>query len=612
MAAARSPMANEEQERAELQQESDGAPCSGTWRKGEISMNTKQMIIVVTGVLLVSACGRKPLEVATPAVAAADSIYIGGDIVTVNEAQPSVEALAVKDGRILAVGARDEIEAAHKGESTQVVDLAGKTLLPGFIDPHSHFIDSLSMAYRVNVSAPPAGPANNADEIVAELQKSTLARNVKPGELIIGYGYDENLMPGGRLLNRDLLDQAFPENPVVVIHVSMHGAVLNSPGFEMYGYRDGMPTPEGGVILRKPGTTQLDGLVMETGYLQVAEHLPSPTQETELAAAKAGQTIYASAGITTAQEGATHAPQLAQLQRLAAGGALFIDVVTYPFITSIDEVLAKNPPSSFGSYRNRLKLGGCKITGDGSPQGRTAFFTTPYVRGGPAGEKNWLGKPTFPQDFVNASVKKCYNAGLQLLFHANGDAAIDSLLTAHELAAAGSLDKDRRTTVIHAQFIRKDQLARFAQYKIIPSFFTDHTFFFADTHVQNRGKEQAYFISPMRSAYAAGLKPTNHTDYAVAPIDQLLTMWTAVNRISRNGEVIGPAERATPLQALQAITINAAYEYGEEGSKGSLEPGKLADLVILDKNPLKVEPMTIKDIKVVETIKDGATIYKAQ
>jgi hypothetical protein len=348
---------------------------------------------------------------------------------------------------------------------------------------------------------------------------------------------------------------------------------------------------------------------METGFQQVFERLPSPTKDTELAAAEAGQMLYASAGITTAQEGATHAPQLALLQRLAAQDAYFIDVVAYPFVTGLDAVLAQNPPASFGKYNRRLKLGGCKITGDGSPQGRTAFFTAPYLQGGPAGEKNWAGKPTFPQDFVNATVKRCYDAGLQLLFHANGDAAIDSLLQAHELAAAGSLDKDRRTTVIHAQFIRKDQIAKFAQYRIIPSFFTNHTFFFADTHVKNRGRVQAYFISPMHSTYAAGLRPTNHTDYGVAPIDQLLTIWTAVNRVSRNGEVIGPDERATPLEALQAITINAAYEYREESSKGSLEPGKLADLVILDRNPLKVEPMSIKDIKVVETIKEGKTIY---
>jgi predicted amidohydrolase YtcJ len=249
-------------------------------------------------------------------------------------------------------------------------------------------------------------------------------------------------------------------------------------------------------------------------------------------------------------------------------------------------------------HRRRLAAGPAGVLHDSVSHGRAA------------GEKNWVGAPTFPQDFVNASVKKCYDAGLQLLFHANGDAAIDSLLTAHEFAAAGSIDKDRRTIAIHAQFIRRDQLAKFARYRIIPSFFTDHTFFFADTHVKNRGKGQAYFISPMHSAYAAGLRPTNHTDYAVAPISQLLTMWTAVNRVSRSGEVIGPDERATPLQALQAITINVAYEYGEEASKGSLEPGKLVDLVILDRNPLKVDPLAIKDIRVVSTIKEGRRLRR--
>ena len=212
---------------------------------------------------------------------------------------------------------------------------------------------------------------------------------------------------------------------------------------------------------------------------------------------------------------------------------------------------------------------------------------------------------------MTASVKKCYDAGLQVLFHANGDAAIDSLLTAHEVAAAGHLDEDRRTTVIHSQFVRPDQLVKYVQYKFIPSFFTDHTFFFGDVHVKNRGKAQAYFLSPMKSAYALGLRPANHTDYSVAPIDHMMTIWTAVNRVSRSGEVIGPDERVTPLQALKAITINGAYIYREETSKGSLEPGKVADLVILDKNPLTVAPMAIKDIKVVETIKDGKTIYRA-
>ncbi len=299
------------------------------------------------------------------------------------------------------------------------------------------------------------------------------------------------------------------------------------------------------------------------------------------------------------------------MQRVSAAGANLIDIVALPFILDLDAVLKDNPPASFGQYRNRLKLGGVKITLDGSPQGRTAFFTTPYLVDGPGGEKNWKGELPFPQDQVDAWFKQVYGNNLQLFVHANGDAAIDVLLRAHEAGAPGSLDKDRRTTVIHSQFVRLDQLDSYVKYKLIPSLFTEHTFYFGDTHVKQRGKAQAHFLSPMRTAIDKGLRPTNHTDFNVAPLDQMFVVWSAVNRVSRGGEVIGPDQRVTPMEALKAITINAAFQYFEEKSKGSIEPGKLADLVILDKNPLNVDPMTIKDIKVVETIKEGKTIYKA-
>ena len=566
----------------------------------------RKFTLILASVLLASttACHFGPNPAST-----ADTIYFGGDIVTINDAQPTAEAIAIKDGKILSVGSRADLEKNNKGATTQMVDLAGKTLTSSFIDPHSHFSDSLSMADRVNVSAPPVGPAKNPAEIVAELQKYGTSKEA--GELIIGYGYDENLMPKGQHLTRDQLDKAFPNNPVLIVHVSMHGAVLNSAAFEKFGYKDGMKTPEGGIIARKPGTQNLDGLVMETAYLPVVSNMPNPTSGQILENGKAGQMIYAKAGITTAQEGATHESQLEVLQALADKNILFIDVVSYPFILDLDKVLAKNPVSTFGTYHNRLKLAGCKITLDGSPQGKTALFTTPYLTGGPTGQKNWRGEPTFPQEFVNASVKKCYDNGLQMLMHANGDGAIDMAIKAHEFAAADSPGKDRRTVIIHSQFARKDQLQKYVQYKFIPSFFTEHTFLFADAHLKNRGKQQAYFMSPMRTAIDLGLRPTNHTDYGVAPIDQMMTIWTAVNRVSRTGEVIGPDQRITPLEALKAITINAAYQYGEENSKGSLEPNKLADMVILDKNPLKVDPMTIRDIRVLETIKEGKTIYKA-
>jgi predicted amidohydrolase YtcJ len=164
-------------------------------------------------------------------------------------------------------------------------------------------------------------------------------------------------------------------------------------------------------------------------------------------------------------------------------------------------------------------------------------------------------------------------------------------------------------TMIHAQFTRKDQLDKYVQYRIRPSFYTLHTYYFYEAHLANRGADQARYISPVRDAIDKGLHPTNHTDFYVAPIDQMFMLWSAVNRVSRAGAEVGPDQRVTPLEGLKAMTIWAAEQYGEQDSKGSLEPGKLADLVILDRNPLEVEPTAIKDIRVVETIKEGKTIY---
>ena len=541
----------------------------------------------------------------------ADLIIHGGSILTmVGDTPTYAEAVVIDNGKIVFVGS-DAEAMKRKVAGTAVKDLAGKVLLPGFVDPHSHFIDSLVLADRVNVSAPPVGPASTPDEIIAALQAGAKAKGLKPGELLMGWGYDENLMPKGNPLSREALDKAFPNNPVGIVHVSMHGAVINSKAMEKFGYKDGMPTPAGGIILRKGATQDLQGLVMELAYLPMMAALPIPTPETEVAAAKAGQMLYAAAGITTAQEGATHAPQVAQLERVAKAGGLFIDVVAYPFLTDIDKVTATNPFATWGKYNNHFKIGGCKATIDGSPQGKTAWFTKPYLTGGPAGEKNYSGAPGIPPEAIIAMTTKCYDNNVQVEMHGNGDAAIDLLLKAHLAAAGNDPAKDRRTVCIHCQFIRKDQLAAFAKYNIIPSLFTDHTFFFGDTHVANRGPEQAAFISPMKSALAAGLHPTNHTDAFVTPIDQMMTVWTAVTRKLRSGSVLGPDERITAYQALQAITASAAYQYREEASKGSIEAGKRADLVVLSADPTKVDADAIRDIKVIETLKDGRTIFPA-
>ena len=540
----------------------------------------------------------------------ADVIFTG-EIVTVDDAQPAAGAVAVTNGRIAGVGSRDDVLGQHRGAGTRVVDLDGNTLLPAFIDPHSHYINSLMVANQVNVYAPPAGPGTDVAAIVGELRKFRDAKGIGAGEVIMGYGYDDTLMPDGRVLHAEDLDGDFPENPVIVQHVSLHGGVLNSAALRKWGITADTPTPPGGVIVRKPGSHEPDGLLMETAFLPVFASLPKPTPDQEIAWSKAGQALYAAAGITTAQEGLSHQGDVDLLYRAAEGGATLIDVVAYPFIFDLDAVLQAYPPSTFGKYRSRVKLGGVKITLDGSPQGRTAYFTTPYLAEGPEGQQNWRGEEPFPQETVNGWFQHVYDLGLQLLIHANGDAAIDMLLDAHSAAAAGDFELDRRTVAIHSQFARRDQLQRYLAERVIPSFFTSHAYYFADAHIRLRGREQADFLSPMRAAIDLGLRPTNHTDFNVTPIDQLFLMWTAVNRVSRSGEVIGDDQRVTALEALKAVTINAAYQYFEEDSKGSLEVGKLADMVILDANPLTLDPMAIKDIKVVETLKEGQTIYAA-
>jgi len=539
----------------------------------------------------------------------ADTIYFGGSILTMAGREPAyVEALAVRDGKIVHAGAK-EAALRMKGDGTRLVDLGGKALLPGFIDAHSHYINSLLVANQCKLYAPPSGPGKDVPSIISTLKQYAADRQIPKGELIIGYGYDDTVMPGGRLLNRGDLDEAFPDNPVRIDHVSMHGGVLNSLALKKYGISAETKTPPGGVIVRKPGSDEPWGLIMETAFLPVFEQSEPMTAQQEIDWARAGQMLYAEAGITTAHEGATHLPQFQSMKRAAEADANIIDVIAYPFITDVDKVLAEYPATFWGKYENRFKVGGVKITIDGSPQGRTAFFSTPYLTGGPGGEKDWRGELTFPQDLVNQMVKKVYDLNVPLNLHCNGDASIDAFLEAYEFARAGDYRRPWNVTTIHSQFLRKDQISKFVQYKVRPSFYTLHTFYFADAHIANRGREQAMYISPMRDAIDAGLRPTNHTDFVVAPLDQLTMLWSAVNRVSRAGEEIGPDQRVSAYEGLKCMTEWAAEQYDEQEQKGTLEAGKVADLVILDRDPLKVAPLEIREIKVVETIKAGQTIF---
>ena len=539
-----------------------------------------------------------------------DIIYFGGPILTMHDAHPEAEALAVTGKTISAVGSKADL-FSEKGPGTHLVNLAGKPLLPGFIDGHSHFFQCVLMPLEANCSSPPAGPCQSIADIVKQLQAKQQELKTPKGKFIFGYGYDPDLLAEKRHPTKADLDGAFPDNPVLLLHVSSHGAVLNSQALKKFGITAATKTPPGGVISRLAGSQEPSGLLMETAFIPIFTKLPIPPLDRLLDLLKQGQPVYTAAGITTAQEGATSAGSYKLLRAAAERGLLDIDVISYPLFQEFEAATGFKTPRTETNYSGRLRIGGTKLLTDGSPQGRTAYFTTPYRNGGPAGQKNWRGEPTQPQAELNAMVKQAYDNDAQVLVHCNGDAAIDTLLEAHRYAAADDLAKDRRTIGIHSQFIRPDQLQRYAAWKITPSFFTVHTFYFGQTHIANRGLDQAQNLSPFRSALDLGLQPTNHTDYSVVPLDQLFTVHTAVNRTMRNGKVLGPAERIRPLEALKALTINAARQYREEARKGTLEPGKLADLVILSENPLTIPSNRLKDIRVVETIKEGQPIYAA-
>ena len=312
-------------------------------------------------------------------------------------------------------------------------------------------------------------------------------------------------------------------------------------------------------------------------------------------------------GYTTAQEGRamTNHEQLADF---AQRGKLKIDVVSY-----IDYSFPQYMNSKWygPDYTNGYRIGGFKMTLDGSPQGRTAWRTQPYLIPPDGMPADYAGYPAIPDDEkVKAIIDTAFANNWQLLTHANGDAAMDQLIRCMRPAIEKYGNEDRRNVLIHGQYVRMDQLDSFQNMKVIASLFPMHTFYWGDWHRQIIGEELGNQISPIKSALDKGLMVTSHTDAPVAFPNLMMVLWTTVNRVSRSGEVIGPDERLTPYQALKSITIWGAYQHFEEDRKGTIAEGKLADFVILDQNPLKVDPMTLKDIAILETIKEGETVYR--
>lgn len=570
------------------------------------------------GLGLAAACAgpaptRSSAGTDAPAAAASRAtVYSGGPILTMAGDTPAyVDAVVVKAGRIAFVGRKVDA-VTQAGATATHVDLAGRTMLPGFIDAHGHVSAVGLQAIAANLLPPPDG--TNAS--IAALQatvKAWMDSSDVPTRfgVIVGFGYDDSQLKEQRHPTRDELDAISTDLPIYVIHQSGHLGAANSKALELAGITAASVDPQGGVIRRRAGSTEPDGVLEEMAHYGVLLKVVMARfgGDAALELIQAGQQLYTRFGFTTAQDGATDPGNVQAFQQSAAAGRLAIDVVSYPaFVMAVDKPFMKVSKT----YDRHFRIAGVKLTLDGSPQGKTAWLTRPY-HVVPAGRPtSYAGYATMKDAEVEAAVTRAFRDGWQVLAHTNGDAAIDQFLRAVAAASAAVPGTDRRPVAIHAQTARRDQVDAMKAAGIIPAFFPMHTFYWGDWHRDSvLGPERAANISPTGWALQRGMIFTSHHDAPVALPDSMRVLSATVNRTTRSGKVLGPEHRVDPYVALKAMTTWAAYQHFEEASKGSIEVGKMADLVILSGDPVSVDRAALARLQVLETIKEGVSVYRA-
>ncbi|MEO0820633.1 MAG: amidohydrolase [Pseudomonadota bacterium] len=541
----------------------------------------------------------------------ANTIYAGGPILTMQDAAPKVEAVAVKNGRILAVGTRDEM-AKHLGEDTELFDLEGRTMVPGFIDSHGHVVFGGLQALSANLLAPPDGGVTDIAALQETLRTwlSENAAAVDKVQVVIGFGYDNAQLAELRHPTREDLDAVTTDYPVVIVHQSGHLGVANSRALELAGVNATTQDPPGGVYQRDADGVP-NGVMEEYAFFPVlVKNLSGLGADGLVTFARAGSALWASFGYTTAQDGRSSVGIVEALRTVGAAGDLPIDVVSYPDVLEAREFIGANVAED---YADRVRVGGCKLTIDGSPQGFTALRDRPYYN--PVGDypPGYAGYAAITMAQIQDAVDWCTENGIQIIVHANGEGASDMLLAALETAQRKFPNADTRPVLIHGQFLREDQVDSYKRLGVFPSLFPMHTFYWGDWHRDHTvGPVNADNISPTGWLVRRGMKFGSHHDAPVAFPDSMRVLDATVTRRTRSGDILGPDQRVDVITALKAMTLWPAWQHFEEDSKGSIEPGKIADFVILSDDPTAVDPELLDQIEILVTIKDDAVIYEAK
>ncbi len=537
------------------------------------------------------------------AIEEADLIISSNKVILMTKkesAQPL--SVAIKNKKIIWIGSHEDA----KNIQGEHVDFGNQAVLPGFIDAHGH-ASYLAFATQVaNIASPPVGKINNIQDLQTELKNFIQDSGLQPGEWLMGLGYDDSLLAEQRHPTKDDLDEVSTEHPIYLIHVSAHLGAANSLGLSLANINSKTQDPPGGKIRRYENSLEPNGVFEETAAYPL-QQLAMSAYKDPIGSVKKAMEIYARNGITTAQDGASSLETIGLMQAADAQNMIDIDVISYPIgQNGLDENL---DAVNFGSYTGRVKVGGIKLILDGSPQGKTAYLTEPYYKPPHNESKSYKGYPLIPQTEVSEWVKKYADLNIPIMAHANGDAAADMLLEAVKNA---EIESDHRTIMIHAQTVREDQLDLMKELEIIPSYFSTHTFYWGDWHRDSVfGVDRAMRISPTKSTLNRDMPFTVHNDAPVVPPDMIRLLWSSTNRITRSGKILGDQQKISTYDALKAMTLNAAYQHFEDDIKGSIEVGKLADLVVLSEDPLAMPAASLLNLKVIATYSHGKEIFKA-
>jgi predicted amidohydrolase YtcJ len=548
--------------------------------------------------LLISSCSLEQEINRADLILSSDKVIL---MIGDQKAQPL--SIAIKNKKIIWVGSHKNaknIQGKH-------IDFGDQAILPGFIDAHGH-ASYLAFATQVaNLASPPVGGINTIKELQAELRKFIEESNLQPGEWVMGLGYDDSLLSEQRHPTKEDLDAVSTEHPIYLIHVSAHLGAANSLALSLANINTETKDPPGGKIRRYQNSSEPNGVFEETAAYPL-QQLAMSAYKDPIGSVKSAMEIYAKNGITTAQDGASSKETIGLMQAADAQGKINVDIISYPI--GQNGLLKEIDTLSFGSYTGRLKIGGIKLILDGSPQGKTAYLTEPYYKPPHSESDSYKGYPLIPQSEVSKWVQEYAELKIPIMAHANGDAAADMLIEAVKQA---NMNSDHRTIMIHAQTVREDQLDQMKELKIIPSYFSTHTFYWGDWHRDSVfGEERAMRISPTKSSLDRNMPFTVHNDAPVVPPDMIRLLWSTTNRKTRSGKVLGEEQKISIYAALEAMTINAAYQHFEDDIKGTIEVGKQADLVVLSEDPLSIHPEKLLNLKVVATYSKGTEIFNAK